>query len=91
VSRDSLVGVAARVQIGWPRRRDSIPDIGDFSSPKRPDQLSGPPSLLYNEPGALFPSVKLMGHEADHTPPSNAENEWWSYTPVPHTFPQRDA
>jgi hypothetical protein len=45
-----------------------------FSFPQRPDRLRDPPSLLSQwVPGAISPWVKLLGHEADHSPPSSAE------------------
>jgi hypothetical protein len=50
-----------------------------FTSPSRPDQLRGPPSLFFQWiPEALFPGVKLSTHEANHLPPASAEvkNTW---------------
>jgi hypothetical protein len=45
-----------------------------FSSPQHADRLWGPPSPPIKwVPGALSPGVKQQGHEADHSPPSNAE------------------
>jgi len=38
----------------------------------RPDQLRGPPSLLYNG-YQIFPGVKLPGRGVDHPPPSSVE------------------
>jgi hypothetical protein len=36
-------------------------------------------------PGALFPVVKHLGSEADHSLPSSAEiRNVWCYTPTPH-------
>jgi len=33
-----------------------------------------------------FPGVKLLGHEANHSPPSSAEvKNAWNYTPTPPT------
>jgi len=54
------------------------------SSPKHPDQLRGPSSLLLDGQYSSFPGVKWQGHEANHSPPSGAEvkNEW-SYTSTP--------
>jgi hypothetical protein len=45
-----------------------------FSSPEHPDQLWGPPSLLVKGyQGLITLGIKLLGHEADHLPPSGAE------------------
>jgi hypothetical protein len=41
-----------------------------FSSPRRPDRLWGPPSLLSR---VLSPEVKRQGLEADHSPPTSVE------------------
>jgi hypothetical protein len=45
-----------------------------FSSPHHPDQLcsSTQPPIQWI-PGALSLGVKWLGHEADHSPPTNAE------------------
>jgi hypothetical protein len=72
-------------------RAGSIADIGRefFSSPPHPDHLWGPPSLIIsNGYRGLFPGSKVIGREADHSPPSSAEvkNEW-SYTSThPYVF-----
>jgi hypothetical protein len=51
-SRETSVGVATRIQAGWPRNGGSIPGRGkkSFSSSLRPDWLCGSPSLVYNKP-----------------------------------------
>jgi hypothetical protein len=56
-----------------------------FSSPPRPDRLWGPPNLLSNGYQRLFLwGVKRPGREADHSPPSSAEDKnAWSYTTTP--------
>jgi hypothetical protein len=37
-------------------------------------------------PGVLSPGLKRLGHEADHLPPTSAENKnEWSHTSTPHT------
>jgi hypothetical protein len=59
-----------------------------FSSPKRPDRLWGPRSLLLNGYRGSFPGVKRPGSEVDHLPPFSAEiRNGWSYTSTPlHGF-----
>jgi hypothetical protein len=52
-----------------------IPGTGKrfFSTPQHPDQLWSPPSFL-SKGHWRAPSmgIKWLGHEADHSPPSNA-------------------
>jgi hypothetical protein len=51
-----------------------------FPSPRRSDQLLGPPNLLSNGYGG----VKQQGREADHSPPSSAEvKKMWIYSSTP--------
>jgi hypothetical protein len=51
-----------------------------FSSPRRPDRLWGPPSLLSHG----YRGVKRPGREADHPPPTAAEvKKTWIYTSTP--------
>jgi hypothetical protein len=55
--------------------KGSIPNRGKifFSTPKNPDRLWGPNSLLSNGyRGALFTGVKRSEREADHSPPPGA-------------------
>jgi hypothetical protein len=56
---------------------------GDFSSPKRQDQLWNQPSILFSGYRASL-LVKRPMREFSHAPPSSAEvkNEW-SYTSIP--------
>jgi hypothetical protein len=61
----------------------------NFSSPRHPDWLWGPPNLLFNGYwGALSPGVKRLGRKADHSPPTSAEvKKMWLYTSTPpYTF-----
>jgi hypothetical protein len=55
-----------------------------FSSPRRPDRLWGPSSLLSNR----YQVVNQPGREADHSPPTSAEvKKMWIYTSTtPHAF-----
>jgi hypothetical protein len=46
----------------------------NFSSPRRPDRIWGPPNLLSNwVPGALSAGVKRQELEADYSPPASSE------------------
>ena len=56
-----------------------MPDKKFFSTPNRPDQLRGPPSLQGNKYRGSFP-----GRDVYHPPPPSAEvkNEW-SYNSSP--------
>jgi hypothetical protein len=49
-----------------------------FSSPKCPEGLLRPSSLLSNGYRGSFPGLKRSGRNVDHSHPSNAEvrNEW---------------
>jgi hypothetical protein len=55
-SRGSCFGIMTRLLAGRPRSRNSIPGRGNrfFSSPKLPDRLWGPPSLLFTSYQWLF-------------------------------------
>jgi hypothetical protein len=56
-----------------------------FSSPSRPDQFWGPPSLLFNGYwGVLSLEVKWPGRETDHSPPTSAKiKKMWVCTCIP--------
>jgi hypothetical protein len=56
-----------------------------LSSPRHPDQLCSPPSLLSSEYWRFFPQgVKWLWHEANHSPPASAEvKKTWVYTSTP--------
>jgi hypothetical protein len=84
-SRDSSVGKATGY--GLDGRGVGVRDpVGSriFSSPRRPDRLWGPPSLLSNG----YQGVKRTGREADHSPPTSAEvKKIWIYTSIlPYVF-----
>jgi len=36
--------------------------------------------------GGSFPGVRWPGREADHSPPSSADGNAWSYTSIPNVF-----
>ena len=59
-----------------------------ISSPKCPQQLWGPPSLLLIWYWCSFPGVKWVGHEVNHSPPSNAEVKNAPTLPMPSTHIQ---
>jgi len=60
------------------------------SSPKRPDRLWDPASLLFKGYGSCFPGLKQPGREVDHTSPFSAKGKnVWSYNsalPSPYVF-----
>jgi hypothetical protein len=71
---DSVVGIATSDGLdNWGVRVRVLVGSRICSSPRRPDQLWGPPNLLSNGYGALSPGVKRPGREADHLPPASAE------------------
>jgi hypothetical protein len=53
-----------------------------FSSPQRPDQLWGPPSLLYSG----YPAVRRPERETDHLSPSSAEVKNGGVVPPLHSY-----
>jgi len=59
-----------------------------LSSPKYPDRLWGPPSLLFNRYRGSVPAEKRSGRDIDHSPPYSTEvkNEW-SYSSTPFYTP----
>jgi hypothetical protein len=89
-SRGSVAGMATGYGLDYWGVGVRVP-LGSriFFSPRRPDRLWCPPSLLSNGlPGALFPVSKAARHEADHSPPASAEvKKMWIYTSIPpYTF-----
>jgi hypothetical protein len=66
-SRGSAVGVAIGYGLDDRGVGVRVPvESKIFFSPRRPDRLWGPPSLLSNGTGVSSPVVKLPGREADH-------------------------
>jgi hypothetical protein len=90
MSRNSSVGIATGYGVD---SLGSIPGSARvFSSPRCPDQLSGPTSLLSNGYQGLSPGVKRQGHEADHSPPCSAEVKGGeAIPPLPHMSSWRSA
>jgi hypothetical protein len=85
MSRDSAVGIATRYRLDDRGVGVQVPVRSRiFSSPRRPDQLWSPPSLLSNGTGGYFPGGKAAGREADHSPPNSAEvKKMWIHTATP--------
>jgi hypothetical protein len=81
-SRDSSVGIA--LGYGLDDRGSRVQftaGAGNFSLHHRLQNGSGPhPASYPTVPGALSLGVKRPGREADHSPPSGAEVQEWSYT-----------
>jgi hypothetical protein len=77
-SRDSSAGTALGYGLDDRGSRVRFP-VGAgkfFPSPLCPERLWDPPSLLSNGyRGALSLGVKRPGREADHSPPSRAEDK----------------
>jgi hypothetical protein len=68
---DGSVGIAVSYGLDG---QDSIPDRGKFLYYTASRSALGPtrPPVQW-VPSVLFPGVKWLGHEADHSPPSSAE------------------
>jgi hypothetical protein len=59
-----------------------------FSSPKRPDQLWVPSSLLFNEYRDSFSGLRRLEREVDHSPLFSVEVKYkWSYISTPPYMP----
>jgi hypothetical protein len=55
-----------------------------LSCTKRPGRLGDPTSHLFIGHRGSFPAVKRLGHEVNHSSPSNDEvKQEWSYTSSP--------
>jgi hypothetical protein len=81
-SQDSVVGMATGYGMDDRGVGVQVP-VGSriFSSPHHPSWLWGPLNLLSNGYQDLSPRIKWPGHEADHSPPANAEvKKMWIYT-----------
>jgi hypothetical protein len=77
---DSVVGIATGYGLDDREVGDRVP-VGSriFSSPRRPDRLWVPPSILSNG----YRGVKRPVREADHSPPTTAEvKKIWIYTSI---------
>jgi hypothetical protein len=91
MSRDSAVGIATGYGLDDRGVGVRVP-VGSriFSSPRRPDRIWGPPSLLSNRyrGGGLSPGVKRQERDADQPPPANAEvkNMWIHTSTPPYAF-----
>jgi hypothetical protein len=67
-SRSSLIDIATTLRAGRSGARIPVRDKGFLSSPKRPDRLWHPPSLLFNGYRVSFQGVKRPRREVDHFP-----------------------
>jgi hypothetical protein len=71
--------------MGWMTRVHFLAQVRDFSLLHIVQTFRGPYSLLSSGYCDSFPRVKRPGHEADHSPSSNAEINNGGYTyPLPH-------
>jgi hypothetical protein len=84
-SRDSAVGIATDYGLDDWWVVDRVPvRVRILFSPCCPDQFWGPHSFLSNVYWGFSQRVKRPGHEADHSPPTNAEvKKTWIYTFTP--------
>jgi hypothetical protein len=89
-SRDSTVGIGTGYELNDQGVGVRVP-VGQEEN--RLDLFCGPPSLLSKGiPGDLSPGVKQPGREADHSPPTSAEDKKrGSIYPLPHASSWRSA
>jgi len=84
MSRSSAVSLVTRLRVGWSRVR--IPIVtGDFSVLQNVQEgLWGPPSLLFNGYGVVFPGAKRLGRDVEHSTPliAQVKNEYSSTVPL---------
>jgi hypothetical protein len=80
-SRDSSIGIATGYGLGYQGVEVRVPiKARIFSSPRRPDRLWVPLSLLSNGYRGLPPGIKRPGSEVDHSPPTSVEvKKMWLY------------
>jgi hypothetical protein len=90
MSRGSVVGIATGYGLDERGVGFRVPEESRiFSSPRHPDRLWVPLSLISNGYRRPFlPGVKRQGCEADHSPPTSVEvKKMWIYTSnPPHVF-----
>jgi hypothetical protein len=85
---DSAIGIATGYGLDGRGVEVRVPvEERFFSSPRRPDRLWSPPSLLSSGYRELFPwGLKRPGREADHSLPTSAEiKNMWNHPPSPST------
>jgi hypothetical protein len=89
-SWDSVVGIVTVYRLDDQGVGVQVPEESSvFSSPRHPDWLWDPPSLLFNGYQVFFsPGVKRPGREADHSPPTSAEvkKTWLHRSTPPYAF-----
>jgi len=93
-SHGSSVSIVTALRVGQSGVRFSAKKKKIFVQyPKRPNQVSDPPRLLFIGYRSVSPGVKRQGRESDHSPLSSAEfKNKWSSTSVPpplYTFMPR--
>jgi hypothetical protein len=82
MSRDSAVGMATGYGLNSRGNGVRVPVGAKFFSSRSVSGQSQPPIQWVQ--GDLPPGVKRPGHEADHSPPANAElKNTWMYTVTP--------
>jgi len=84
-SHGSSVSIVTALRVGQSGVRFSAKKKKIFVQyPKRPNQVSDPPRLLFIGYRSVSPGVKRQGRESDHSPLSSAEfKNKWSSTSVP--------